>query len=185
MANLLFVDLDKFPTGQENIKAFLRLQPRAIVETSPGNYQAWLTLPNACSPQEALLVAKALTECFHADLGSVKPEQQGRPPGTVNVKDGKGCVAFLRKGCGQDIDESSFLEVTRGKRSCLKDRGLEVHALPLTGIGPTCPNRMDRSSQDWKMCCCYFETHPQASIDDRTPSLLQHTMWRKVHCARV
>jgi hypothetical protein len=71
IANLVFLDLDKFPIGQEHFGALVRLQPRAIVRTSNGNYQAWFTVPKACSAGDALLVSKALTECFHADFGSV------------------------------------------------------------------------------------------------------------------
>ena len=39
MGNLVFLDLDKFPIGQEHFSALVRLQHRAILRTSTGNYQ--------------------------------------------------------------------------------------------------------------------------------------------------
>jgi hypothetical protein len=179
MANIVFLDLDKFPVGHEYFGALVRLQPRAIVRTSNDNYQAWFTIPKACAARDALLVAKALTQCFHADFGSVQKDQQGRLPGTVNVKGGKGCVAVLTHCCTQDMDEATFLQITSGKRFSLKGDEVEVQSLPPKGIGPKSPNGMDRSAQDWKMCCAFFETHPGASIEEARQQL--NGQWSKAH----
>jgi hypothetical protein len=92
-------------------------------------------------------------------------------PGTVNIKDGKGCVAVLTHCCTQDMDETTFLQITSGRRFSLKGGEMEVQTLPPKGIGPKWPNGIDRSAQDWKMCCAFFETHPGASIDEARQQL--------------
>jgi hypothetical protein len=72
---------------REVLSAVAALQPCALVETSPQNYQAWLTLPE--EPQHdaaALQVCRSLAVRFGADLGSAKPQQLGRLPGFENRK---------------------------------------------------------------------------------------------------
>ena len=139
------------------------------MRTSPDNYQAWLTLGKSATSQDSLLVARELTERFRGDMNSVQTDQQGRLPGTTNIKDGKGCVAVLTHSERQNMDETSYLKLTSGKRFALKDGALRITSQP--------PSRnvqgtiVDRSAQDWKMCCTYFESNREANIEDAAAAL--------------
>ena len=44
ISNLVFLDLDQFGPDPEKWELLVRLQPRAVVRSSPGNYQAWFTM---------------------------------------------------------------------------------------------------------------------------------------------
>ena len=45
LSNLILLDLDDFDASGKHLEEVLSLQPRALVRTSPSNYQAWLTIP--------------------------------------------------------------------------------------------------------------------------------------------
>jgi hypothetical protein len=62
------------------------LQPAALIETSPANYQAWLILPLAPSREQHGTIARFLAARLGADLASAKPDQIGRLPGFQNRK---------------------------------------------------------------------------------------------------
>ena len=110
LGNLVFLDLDGFFLHNKGFEQLLQLRPRALVKTSEGNYQAWLTLPQALATQHAVKAAQDLTALLHGDHASVKPVQQGRLPGSVNVKQGKGCRAELVHGMIQDLDAKEYLK---------------------------------------------------------------------------
>lgn len=62
------------------------IAPAVVVETSPGNYQAWVKLG---SPQPAEIrheVSRALAQRYGSDPGSVDPHQSGRLAGFTNAK---------------------------------------------------------------------------------------------------
>ena len=73
----------------------LRLQPRCLAMTSPGNYQLWLTLPETLQGCTAEWVTNELTAALQADPKSAYITQQGRLPGSVNVKPGKDFRTFI------------------------------------------------------------------------------------------
>jgi len=74
--------------GRGALAGLAQIKPCALVETSPGNYQAWLTLPQAPSgPEHAAQVYRWLAAQFGADMASAKPGQVGRLPGFFNVKE--------------------------------------------------------------------------------------------------
>ncbi len=63
------------------------VRPCALMETSPGNYQAWLILPE--TPQDdarALQLCRHFAARFQGDMASAKPHQIGRLPGFDNRK---------------------------------------------------------------------------------------------------
>lgn len=64
------------------------LEPCLVVETSPGNHQAWIRLsangPIAYSTMK--LVTRHLAETYGADRRAVSPRQPGRLPGFTNRK---------------------------------------------------------------------------------------------------
>ena len=148
MSNVVFLDLDKFPASQETFEHLVRLQPRAIVETSPGNLQAWLTLPKASATDESLIVTQALCDAFSGDQASVKHGQQGRFPGSTNAKDGKGCFVKMTHACFQNMDEEIFLKITKAKSFSLRDGQLHVRSEKVTAKASEQHKGPDRSAQD-------------------------------------
>ena len=65
-----------------------QLKPCMLIETSPGNYQAWLILPE--TPQDrdtAKAICKELAVRFGADLASAEPDHVGRLPAFLNRKE--------------------------------------------------------------------------------------------------
>ena len=52
-----------------------------VVETSPGNYQAWVAVSrDDITYQEATAAAKLLVDRYGADIGAAKRGQLGRMP---------------------------------------------------------------------------------------------------------
>jgi hypothetical protein len=60
--------------------------PAAVVETSPGNFQAWLKHGQALDPATGTRAAKLLAERFGGDLGSADWRHFGRLAGFTNPK---------------------------------------------------------------------------------------------------
>ena len=74
--------------------------PSAVVETSPGNYQAWLKHLQPLAKELSTLAAKLLAARFGADKGAADWRRFGRMPGFTNRKpkhqDAKGLFPFAR-----------------------------------------------------------------------------------------
>lgn len=64
-----------------------RLPVSCIVQTSPGNYQAWLKFPEPMSSDEARGVARLLTRKYHADPACAAKSHFGRLAGFTNRKE--------------------------------------------------------------------------------------------------
>ena len=60
--------------------------PALVVETSPGNYQAWLKHPRVLSKELSTATARALAERFLGDLGAADWRHFGRLCGFTNRK---------------------------------------------------------------------------------------------------
>lgn len=60
--------------------------PAAVVETSPGNYQAWLRHAQPLSKALGTLAAKTLAERFDANTSAADWRRFGRAPGFTNRK---------------------------------------------------------------------------------------------------
>lgn len=60
--------------------------PAVIVETSPGNYQAWLEHPERLSKEVSTAAARALAEKFGGDRGAADWRHFGRLAGFTNRK---------------------------------------------------------------------------------------------------
>lgn len=70
------------------LKDVAQLKPCMLIETSPGNYQAWLILPETPNDREtAKAICKELAVRFGADLASAEPDHVGRVPGLYNRKE--------------------------------------------------------------------------------------------------
>lgn len=61
-------------------------QPAVVVETSPGNFQAWLNHGRVLSKAESTPVARALAEKFGGDKGAADWRHFGRLAGLTNRK---------------------------------------------------------------------------------------------------
>jgi hypothetical protein len=61
-------------------------QPAAVIETSPGNYQAWLKHPERLPRDLGTAVARALARQFGGDLGAADWRHFGRLAGFTNRK---------------------------------------------------------------------------------------------------
>lgn len=77
------------------------LLPAAVVETSPGNHQAWMILPtDGLTNAVARAVARLLAERYNGDPKAVAASQPGRLPGLTNRKEkhrkGDGSFPYCR-----------------------------------------------------------------------------------------
>jgi len=80
-----FVLLDDLT--QDVLADLADLKPCMLMETSPGNFQAWLTLPEIPADRDtAKASCKELAIRFGADLASAEPDHVGRLPGFTNRK---------------------------------------------------------------------------------------------------
>jgi hypothetical protein len=62
-------------------------RPAAVVMTSEGNYQAWITVAKEpITDTEATATARLLAQRYSGDPGAAKATQPGRMPGTTNRK---------------------------------------------------------------------------------------------------
>jgi hypothetical protein len=61
-------------------------KPAVVVETSPGNYQAWLKHPRILATETSTAAARALAEAFDGDKGAADWRHFGRLAGFTNRK---------------------------------------------------------------------------------------------------
>jgi hypothetical protein len=76
-------DLTKDAVSSMKQKGF---NPAVIVETSPGNYQAWLKHPERLDKEVSTAAARALAEEFGGDRGAADWRHFGRLAGFANRK---------------------------------------------------------------------------------------------------
>jgi hypothetical protein len=62
-------------------------RPALVVETSPGNFQAWLKHPHQLNKEMGTAAARALAEKFGGDRGAADWRHYGRLAGFTNKKD--------------------------------------------------------------------------------------------------
>jgi hypothetical protein len=65
------------------------LEPTAIVETSPGNYQYWYAYSDQPTVEEHCAALTAIAEAGYTDPGATNAVRNCRLPGSVNVKPGR------------------------------------------------------------------------------------------------
>ena len=89
--------------------------PAAVVETSPGSFQAWLRHAQPLSKELGTIAAKMLAEQFGADRGAADWRRFGRAPGFTNRKpqhrnqQGLYPFAHLRSSNGTVFPEANAL----------------------------------------------------------------------------
>lgn len=71
----------------QDIDEVLQYHPTLIVETSPGNHQAWYVLPETPRDREhARTICRVYAQILSGDPGSAEPDHLGRVAGFRNVK---------------------------------------------------------------------------------------------------
>ncbi|MBT33808.1 MAG: hypothetical protein CMO01_29435 [Thalassobius sp.] len=139
---ILLDDLSKEVLGK-----LAELKPCLLMETSPGNYQAFIRLVNTPNTRENVLaICRALADQFRADRGAAKPEQVGRLPGFTNRKEKhnvNGKYPFVKLHKYQNRFSTYQSEVSRHGRSCAN---IEVKT-------PSFNKAYDRSRRDFAMAC--------------------------------
>jgi len=110
--------------------------PAAVIETSPGNHQAWVRVSDApLSTGEGTAVARDLAERFGGDMSSANWRHMGRVAGFTNRKeehrqpDGRYPYVRLRDASGDRATEAPAIlarardEATQGRRGAAGDHG--------------------------------------------------------------
>jgi hypothetical protein len=78
--------VDDLSAGSIAEMAHSGFAPAAVVETSPGNFQAWLKHPEQLSKELGTAAARALAEKFGGDRGAADWRHFGRMAGFTNRK---------------------------------------------------------------------------------------------------
>jgi len=164
--------------------------PAAVVETSPGNHQAWVRVSAApLSKGEGTAVARALAERFGGDLNSANWRHMGRLAGFTNRKeehrqpDGRYPYARLCDvGGGRATDALAILDRARAQavqgRRAATDRGdagtdgttlpweraerRAAFSRPLAGEAPVSPLGREYAHRTQRL----LERYPNAALTD-------------------
>ena len=80
----LIDDLTQDAIGQMKLAGF---SPALVVETSPGNFQAWLKHPERLDKEMGTAAARALAQRFGGDIGAADWRHFGRLSGFTNRKE--------------------------------------------------------------------------------------------------
>lgn len=83
--HVLFMMLDDIGTKSK----IPPLEPTAIVETSPGNYQYWYAYSDQPTVEEHCAALTAIAKAGYTDPGATNAVRNCRLPGSVNVKPGR------------------------------------------------------------------------------------------------
>jgi len=163
--------------------------PAAVVETSPGNHQAWVRVSDApLSKGEGTAVARDLAERFGGDMSSANWRHMGRVAGFTNRKeehrqpDGRYPYVRLRDASGDRATEAPAIlarardEATQGRRPTAGERddagGAEpsrdqaarraAFSRPPAGAGPVSPLGREYAHRAQRL----LERYPDAALTD-------------------
>jgi hypothetical protein len=163
--------------------------PAAVIETSPGNHQAWVRVSDTpLSTGEGTAVARDLAERFGGDLSSANWRHMGRVAGFTNRKeehrqpDGRYPYVRLRDASGDRATEAPTLlarardEATQGRRAAPGERDggggaepprdqaarREAFSRPPAGAGPVSPLGREYAHRAQRL----LEQYPNAALTD-------------------
>lgn len=109
--------------------------PAVLVETSPGNFQAWLKHSRVLSRNVSTAVARALADHFGGDKGAADWRHFGRLAGFTNRKskyqsaDGLFPFVRLHAATGASYPESDrFIEVVQSKLASNREHAVRMRA---------------------------------------------------------
>lgn len=157
LSTLVFLDLDDFSGPWPELT---QLRPRVISQTSEKNFQFWGTIAENGSNKTPAWVTKQLQQFFKSDARSTAPSQQGRLPGSVNSKPGKAFTVRIVSHQIADMCEQTMLNCI--PKVVLQVQDGQIQQMPQR----SCNRGPDRSAEDWKTCCQYWENNPAASLDE-------------------
>jgi len=162
--------------------------PAAVVETSPGNHQAWVRVSDApLSTGEGTAVARDLAERFGGDLSSANWRHMGRLAGFTNRKeghrqpDGRYPYTRLRDASGERAPEAPAIlvraraQATQGRHAAAEKRGgvagespqeragwRVAFSRPPAGAGPVSPLGREYAHRARRL----LERYPNAALTD-------------------
>lgn len=169
LGNVIFLDLDAW-AGQWD--TLVKLQPRAIVETSPQHYQCWLTMPDTLAPKTAKWAQDQLVRALSADPKANSVSQQGRLPGSQNCKPGKNHTVALLHRSVQDLSDEVLLTLVPKEPFRIVGDKLRPARPPAEPLDPDGSRAtIDHSAADWRMVCSYFEKNSAATQADALTAL--------------
>ena len=126
--------------------------PAAVVETSPGNHQAWVRVSDApLSKGEGTAVARDLAERFGGDLSSANWRHMGRLVGFTNRKeerrqpDGRYPYVRLRDASGDRAVEAPAI-LARAREQAGQGRRAATDRAAAAGEGESSRERAERRS---------------------------------------
>lgn len=119
--------------------------------------------------KNAAAVTKQLQAAFGSDPHSTGPQQQGRLPGSLNAKPGKSCLVNVLHQSVTDICHEVLLRVT--PRTQLRVESGSIVASQKPSKLPSGTAAIDRSREDWRLACQYFEANPDSSVEEATKFL--------------
>jgi len=162
--------------------------PAAVVETSPGNLQAWVRVSDTpLSTEEGTAVARDLAERYGGDLSSANWRHMGRLAGFTNRKeehrqpDGRYPYVRLRDASGERAPEAPAIldwardQATQGRRAAVeKGAGVEgespqeragrrvAFSRPSAGAGPVSALGREYAHRAQRL----LERYPNAALTD-------------------
>jgi len=160
--------------------------PAAVVETSPGNFQAWVRVSDTpLSTEEGTAVARDLATRYGGDMSSANWRHMGRLAGFTNQKeehtqpDGRHPYARLHDAGGARAPEAPAIlararaQATQGRRSAAGERAgmepprdqaarREAFPRPPAGAGPVSPLGREYAHRAQRL----LERYPNAALTD-------------------
>jgi len=160
--------------------------PTAVVETSPGNFQAWVRVSDTpLSTEEGTAVARDLATRYGGDMSSANWRHMGRLAGFTNQKeehtqpDGRHPYARLHDAGGARAPEAPAIlararaQATQGRRSAAGERAgmepprdqaarREAFPRPPAGAGPVSPLGREYAHRAQRL----LERYPNAALTD-------------------
>jgi len=158
--------------------------PATVVETSPGNLQAWVRVSDTpLSTEEGTAVARDLAEWYGGDLSSANWRHMGRLAGFTNRKeehtqpDGRHPYARLHDAGGERAPEAPAIldrardEATQGRRAAVgerdgaeppRDQAARREAFPRPPAGPVSPLGREYARRAQRL----LERYPNAALTD-------------------
>ena len=133
------------------------VRPSAVVETSPGNLQAWVTVAGGRKPIATRAYARELAIRYGGDMGATGNGQIGRMPASLNAKhisadNPRGCLArlYMAKYAGPQKVEITHQDPSYDAPAdfSLSDMAPEVATEIYDDLYP---EMIDRSKRDWRM----------------------------------
>jgi hypothetical protein len=110
-------------------------EPCAVVETSLGNFQAWLKHDDVYPTPLSTFIAQALAKRYGADLSAADWRRFGRLPGFTNCKpkyrksDGLYPYVLLRSATGVQYRQAAYLRLEMTKLYQLQEQEREARAV--------------------------------------------------------